>query len=303
MRKPVVAGQFYPAGKKALTESLQGSFRKGCGEKPGAASSTAVSEDPGRFVGVVVPHAGFMFSGATASYSYAYLVEQGFPETIVLLGPLHYPVPEKVYLSMEDFGTPLGVVENDTMLGELLMEGRSPLHQSDRAHVNEHSLEVQLPFLQYVAPAPFKIVPIGFSRKDPKTAKTLGKHIASVIKRYQEKHGKTVGVVASSDFSHVGRNYGFVPVIGPGEVVVNWMKKHDGKAMELITQMNTDAFYKYKRELGLTICGAAPIMTLMEVARTLGVPGGELLHYETSYRVSKNPGTVVGYGAIGFSSR
>ena len=302
MRNPIVAGQFYPASKKALIESIEYSFRMGYGTKIQTPPEPADAGGEERFLGVVSPHAGYSCSGPTASYSFAYLLEHGFPDIIVVLGPLHYPVPEKVYLSQEDFATPLGVVKNDTKLGERLASGRSPIDISDRAHVHEHSLEVQLPFLQYLAPKPFSIVPIAFARQDLKTARNVGKHIASVLRDYGQEHDKTVGVVASSDFCHVGSNYRYTPIVGTGETIVSWMEKHDGKAMESIVQLDTDGFSSYKKELGLTICGASPIMTLMEIAKEMGVPKGEFLHYETSYKVSKSIHAIVGYGAIGFKT-
>ncbi|HID71435.1 MAG TPA: AmmeMemoRadiSam system protein B [Thermoplasmata archaeon] len=292
MRRPAVAGQFYPGRKEALIKAIEDSFKRGFGKIPVPTKESEKKE----FVGVVVPHAGYIFSGPTASYSYAYLLENGFPETILLLGPLHHPLPDGVYLSLDDFATPLGIVKNERELGELLMKNWSPISRSEKAHNYEHSLEVQLPFLQHTAPFEFTIVPIGFSYHNIKTAKKVASHISSVM----EDYGKRVGVVASSDFSHVGFSYGYTPVVGSGETVVSWMKKHDGKAIDYITALDTEGFFSFKNKLGLTICGAGPIMTLMEIAKEVGVEKGEKLFYDTSYTVSKNSDMIVGYGSIGF---
>ena len=173
MRNPVVAGQFYPAGKKALVDSIEHSFRDGYGSELPRQREPSEPGIVDSFVGVVSPHAGYSFSGPTASFSFAYLLEHGFPDVILVFGPMHHPVPEKIYLSQEDFATPLGVVKNETKLSERLIARRSPLDSSTRAHVNEHSLEVQLPFLQYLAPKPFTIVPIGFSARHRRAGRTL----------------------------------------------------------------------------------------------------------------------------------
>ena len=300
MREPVVAGKFYPAGKEALLASIRKSFLTGLGVDKPDVPEQVMAAGPERFVAVVSPHAGYVFSGSVASHAFNFLARDGFPETILLLGPLHYPTPDKFFLSMEDFSTPLGRIENNNELGKLLLAGRSPLIRSDSSHEKEHSLEVQLPFLQYLAPRPFKIVPIGFSRHSYRSTRNLGRHIASVLKKYWKQGGGSVGVVASSDFCHVGPSYGYTPIIGSGKTIVKWMETHDGEAMDYICNLDGQGFDKYRNKLGLTICGTYPILTTMELAKEMGVKKGEKLDYITSYEQAKNMHSIVGYGAIGF---
>ncbi len=297
MRKPTVAGQFYPADPAKLRTAIEHSFREGYGKLP---VPVGEPKEQSSFTGIVAPHAGYPFSGDIASYSYGYLLEKGFPDVVVLLGLHHYPLPEYVFVAEEDFQTPLGIVKNNRELGAKIVKGPRYIRVSERAHAKEHSLEVQLPFLQYLAPKEFDFVPVGFARQDLKTARTVGKHLAKVIKEYSASTGKKVAVIASSDFSHVGPSYGYVPIVGTGETIVNWMKQNDGQAMELIANLELEEFYKLKLKKGLTICGYMAIMTLMEMCRERGFRKGEILNYNTSFTRSKNPRGIVGYGAIGF---
>ncbi len=219
-----------------------------------------------------MPHAGYPYSGPVAAHFYRHLAEDGFPEAFIIIGPNHWGYGPPVATTLEDFRTPLGVVEIDRTLardiiGDVVAEELS-------AHIREHSIEVQLPFLQFFR-EDVKFVPISMYAQDPSIAARVGDVIRSAIS------GRDVVVIASSDFSH------YVPK--------NWAYKHDLKAIEALIQRGVDAFYRYVVRHDVTACGIGPI------AAAYHAVGGrvELLKYATSGDMFPMD-EVVGYASIAF---
>ncbi|MCL6500939.1 MAG: AmmeMemoRadiSam system protein B [Candidatus Pacearchaeota archaeon] len=294
MRRAIVAGQFYSDTKEALEKEIESCFR----HKLGAGMPRIPLKDT-KIYGIIVPHAGYFYSGACASHAYKALGELNkklFPDTFILLGPNHSGQGKALFsLSSEDFKTPLGVVENDTELDFALMQETSlfGLQKDETAHQYEHSIEVQLPFLQFIsklAKKDFKIVPIVVSTLDYEMIVKVASKIANVCK----EEGKKVCIVASSDFTHYGPNYGFLPF--PASEARTKLKELDRKAINHILGLGGKEFYKEATKT--TICGAGAITLAIEACKSMGAKKAELLKYYTSGDIAKDYRNAVGYASI-----
>ena len=174
MRYPAVAGQFYSGTEEALVKEIESCYKSpiGPGELP------ALSAGERRIRGVVAPHAGYVFSGPVAAHSFHALARDGFPKTFVIIGPNHSGMGSPVALTTQDFLTPLGEVSVDKDLaGELIRKGIS---DDILSHRYEHSVEVQLPFLQHIS-RDFKFLPITMMDQDYRTARDLGETLSGAI--------------------------------------------------------------------------------------------------------------------------
>jgi AmmeMemoRadiSam system protein B len=278
-RKPIVAGQFYPGHKDRIISAIEDSFvsRFGPGKLPGTRGS-------GRKVfGVIVPHAGYTYSGAGQAWCYKEIAEGEFPDVYVILG-VNHSSPETCS-SSEDWETPSGPVACDTELVMKMQEKGLPV--SNGTHHYEHSIEVQLPFLQYVSKdnaSALRIAPIMIA--DENYAK-WGKVIQDSIKEL----GRKAVIICSSDFTHYGPNYGYVPFKNPEKN----MEAFDMKAIKHILATNSKAFLEHCEDTGATICGKDGIAVLCWLAQGEKV---KLLKYYTSADVVGDWNNSVGYAAI-----
>lgn len=281
IRKPIVAGTFYESEKEALYKQIKECFLSefGPGNLPGERKKR-------RILGVVAPHAGYMCSGPCAAYAYREIAESEWPEVFILLGLSHSGYSSCI--SLDDWETPLGIAENYKKLGKALMENTS-LKQNEEAHSNEHSIEVQVPFLQFINKDNLKIVPIIASPDVPYVE--LGKNIAKTIKQ----SGKKVCILASSDFTHYGINYGYFPF---KDNVRDNLYNLDNGALKHIKNLDTQRFLDYTEETGATICGKFPVAVMMEACKALGGKHAKLLKYHTSGEITGDYSSVVGYGSI-----
>jgi len=269
IRKPIVAGQFYPADKTELEKQVKSYIKI----KPNNAVKA-----------IIVPHAGYFFSGKCAGKAYSILPEA---ETYVLLGVNHSGHGQDIAVSLDDFETPLGVVKNDVQFGKEILKQLN-LKEDSQAHKYEHSLEVQLPFLQMInktANKDFSIVPIILKNYNLETCKNLAKAIFQA----SEKLKQEIISIASSDFTHSGPAYGFSSQENP--------KNIDKKAINSILKFDSRSFLDISEQT--TICGAGAICTVMELSKFLGAKKVKLLDYYTSADVM--PGeNQVGYASIAF---
>lgn len=287
-RPPAVQDRFYPGDHHRILGMIDGYFAR-TGGLPSSFDAPPVK-------GAVVPHAGYMYSGRTAARSYQ-AVARGFRniDVFVVVGPSHTGLGHTVSVSRMDFETPLGVVRTDTELVDLLL-GRNPvIRHSEEAHILEHSIEVQLPFLQFIARhagTDLSVVPMAMMTRNIQHARTVGKAIHEAAK----ESGRRICFIASSDFTHGGMGYGFIPC--PRNQLVDWMHEHDGTALDLIARLDMEGLFEHAAKYRLTICGLAPIGALMEYARLSGATGGSVLQYATSYDVSRNDRQVCGYGSV-----
>ncbi len=266
-RRAAVAGQFYSASKSALIKEVERCFLSPLG--PGALPS--VNKDgPRKMVGAIVPHAGLIFSGPVAAHVYSEMAKDGLPETVVIIGPNHTGYGKPVSASSDDFETPMGIVKTDR---EIVSRLKGVVEIDRIAHLYEHSLEVQLPFIQYLSPD-IKVVPVVMGQQDM----VMARETAKVLK--EACRGKDVLFLASSDFSH------YVPA--------DVAKEMDGMALDRILELDAEGLVDIVNRNDITMCGYGPVAAML-----LSCEGIEarLLHYGNSGDV-RPMGDVVGYAAV-----
>ena len=287
IRHSAVAGQFYDANELDLRQTIENCFTdyRGPGEVP------KVKEKKNKIKGIIVPHAGFIFSGAIAAHSYKFLAEHGFADTFIILGPNHTGMGSGVSIMTEgEWMTPFGTTPINEIIAKQIR--RDIIDIDENAHKYEHSIEVQLPFLQFlVGNKNFNFVPVCMGIQDFDTSKEVGMIIANVVKDAEEK----VVIIASSDFSHAGFNYSSMPP--EGIRVDKYAEKQDKLAIEKILKLDPKGLIETVEKNNITMCGYGPVSALITAAKELGATKAELLKYGTSYEVQ--PGSsCVGYGSI-----
>jgi len=278
IRKPHVANAFYEGSKKALQEQIVNCFTHKLG--PGRIPDPAVG--PKRILGVVVPHAGYMYSGPVAAHSYTQIASDGVPDSVVILGPNHTGIGSGVSIMTKGgWETPLGVTPIDTDLAEQIRSSSNIIDEDETAHLSEHSIEVQLPFLQYLYGERIRFVPICMMMQDLQTSQEIARAIS------ERSRGKHVVVVASSDFTHYE----------PQDVAA----RKDRAAIDAIVDLDSPKLNGLGEGGRVTMCGYGPITVLMEVAKLKGNVHASLLAHHTSGDITDDPGSVVGYSAISFT--
>jgi len=280
MRPAIVAGQFYQGTKDGLLKEIKDCFLDkdfGPGGLPDEKKKT------GKILGGIAPHAGYGFSGMCQSFVYKAIAEGECPKTIVILGTNH--TSTQCCISDEDWETPLGVVKTDDDLAKEISKC-AKIEISNEVHYSEHSIEVQLPFIQFCFGDKVKIVAIMIGQNVDTTNVAKG-----IIKAIE---GKDVCVVASSDFTHFGYNYGYMPFRTDEK---KNMEKLDRGAIDYILDKNAKGFMEYIEKTGATICGMFAIAVLIEIFKKNTV---KLLQYYTSADVIGDYSNAVGYGAIIF---
>ena len=265
VREAAVAGQFYTSDRNALKKQIGEFFSDADAEAHGIKSNA-----------IVTPHAGYIYSGRIAALGYKALEER---KTFVILSPNHTGMGESISISnAAEWSTPFGNVKVNTELSGKLAERIGSLDEV--AHAGEHSIEVQLPFLQHLFGKNFSIVAVTIATQKLDELKELG----SALSELDEKHG--LGIIASSDFSH------FVPA--------ETAKRLDMEAIEKIKSIGVEEFHQIVMEKGLSICGMSAITALMQYCREKKFDRGELLGYDTSASASGDKMSVVGYAALAF---
>ncbi len=263
IRNPVVAGQFYPESASQLKAMIGG-----------LVDEKAVKQE---VIGLVSPHAGYVYSGPVAG---AVLSRVEFKDTFIILCPNHTGIGKPLSIMTEGtWKTPLGEVEIDSELSKQILTTSGLLEEDQQAHQHEHSIEVQLPFLQYFK-KDIKLVPIVLAYSTGATYKQIGKEIARAIKDLN----KEVIIIASSDMTHYE----------PQESA----QRKDNQAIEAILDLNEDELLKRVEELNISMCGYAPVASLISAAKELGARGAELVRYQTSGDVTGDYSAVVGYAGI-----
>jgi hypothetical protein len=268
MRRPVVAGRFYAGGETALRMQVEWCFRHKVG--PGRLPHVA-QKRKGDVRGLVVPHAGFMYSGPVAAHAYAALAEDGAPDLFVIIGPNHTGHGAGLAVMSEDFDTPLGRIEVDREAAATIRRGK--VDEDPTAHAFEHSIEVQLPFVKYVAPNA-KFVPVCMMAQGYASAREAGRAIGEAIT------GRNAVVIASTDFSH------YVPA----EVA----REKDALVIERIEALDAEGVGKAVQKNDISMCGCGPVMAMMEAVKP---SSANLLKYATSGDLARMD-EVVGYAAM-----
>lgn len=269
IREPAVAGQFYPGDKKTLSSTLDTFF-----------NNTPTQKISGKIIGMAVPHAGYPYSGPTAAYCYKAIAGKDI-KTVIMLGPTHRAYFEGIAVYGEGtWKTPLGEVMVDESLAQSIIKQNPIIKNMPEVHKEEHSLEVQVPFLQKTLNN-FKIVPIMLFEPTYEECQMLARVIANSAKN------KNILLLASSDLYH---GYSYDTCNKTDAVTLSYLKKFDPEGL-----------YKALKQDKAQACGGYPIVTVMLASKLLGANQGKVLHHTNSNDVMGERGDYcVGYGASVF---
>ncbi|MBW2996383.1 AmmeMemoRadiSam system protein B [Candidatus Woesearchaeota archaeon] len=286
VRKAVAAGMFYSDDFGELDKQIHKCFSDnefGPGAMP-------VGGKGKKLVGIIAPHAGYQFSGAGQAWSYKAIGEAEFADVYVILGTSHVGFEEAAVL-IDDFETPFGVVKVDEKFSKSLI-GKGAVMEDKMAHQQEHSIEVQLPFLQFVNKGKLdeiRIVPIVVGNKAD--YKKLGEAIAKCAEQMEKK----VVVICSSDFTHHGIHYGYIPF---KDDVQEKLRDFDMGFIKWIKDMDAWSFVNNIEETKATVCGVYAIAAFIEACKALGGTKVRVEQYYTSGDVTNDWSNAVGYASI-----
>jgi AmmeMemoRadiSam system protein B len=265
IRTPAVCGQFYPSSANEITKLIDSFIDK-----------KTVRSDA---IACMLPHAGYIYSGRVAAQT---ISSVNLKDTIILLGPNHTGYGSEFSIMSRGFWqTPLGNIKIQSRLAEKILAGCAYIKEDPLAHAHEHSIEVELPLLQYFK-KDFEIVPIALMSNDVKKLKSMGKNIADVI--IDLKLEKSVLLAASSDMTHYESQ--------------EQAQKKDGIAIKDILRLDEDTLMKHIDEFNITMCGYAPVIAMLAAAKKLGAHTARLIKYQTSGDITGDRSAVVGYAGI-----
>jgi len=273
LRQPAVAGYFYQGSAESLRRQVEEFVTRG------SAKAAAY--------GILAPHAGLKYSGAVAGAVYSSIE---IPDTVVLIGPNHTGLGTPVSLmSHGRWKTPLGEVDIDEALASAILNKSGLIHEDSLAHLREHSLEVQLPFLQYFKKA-LKIVPIQMMDIRLETCLELGRAVSSSIQ--ERVHGQEIKepkkhevlIVASSDMTHYES--------------AETARKKDMKAIQQMLELDPEGLYRAIKEYDISMCGFGPAVAMLTACKALGATEADLVKYANSGDASNDFASVVGYAGL-----
>jgi AmmeMemoRadiSam system protein B len=262
LRETAVAGHFYPADKKLLEKELK--------------KMVVIGENRQKVLGLLAPHAGYVYSGACAGQGYGRVI---LSETVIILGVNHRGGGALLALDGNDFWqTPLGNVEINSELRSRLLSASRLFALDNEAGRQEHSLEVQVPFIQYSSPGS-RILPITVAAHQLADLLAAGHEIASLVKK-----NENIMMVASSDMSHYIR--------------AAKARELDFKAIEQLLKLDAQGLYRTVQENRISMCGVAPAVIMLAAAKEAGATKAELVCYTNSGDVSGDNNEVVGYASL-----
>jgi AmmeMemoRadiSam system protein B len=265
VRSPEVSGSFYEEDFNKLNKQIEDCFysKNGPGDLP-------VKRGTKKIKAVIAPHAGYAYSGPCAAWAYKEIAEAKLPDLFIIVGPNHHGNTSCV--SLEDWKTPFGLVKVDRNFADILMKA-SGIKVDENYHSMEHSIEVQLPFLQFATKdimTEVRILPILFT--NDVDCKKFAKDLKKTIKETK----KEVVFIISSDFTHYGSNYRYVPF---STEIEKRLKELDKGAIDLIKRLDAAGFAEYLNKTGITICGFMPILLLLELFDKEDIAVSLLLYY------------------------
>jgi len=264
VRSPVLAGTWYPGNPEVLRQTV-GEYLSGA--NPSGAE--------GKVVTAIVPHAGYVYSGRVAAYSYK-LLQRSAPKTVFLIGPSHRVGFRGISVSQySGYKTPLGVAPVDQDLAKKLLSMNPQMKWVSQADAQEHSLEIQIPFLQSVLKE-FHIVPILMGEQDLETCALLAKSLVQVL-----RNKENAVILASTDLSHFHTD--------------QQARTLDGDFIRHVREFAPEALAKAVVSGSCEACGAGPAIAGMLAARELGANRSVILHYANSGDVTGDRRQVVGY--------
>lgn len=272
IRQPVVAGQFYEASAEALTRQIEECYTSSRG--PG--SLPEINPDgPREIIGMLCPHAGYPFSGAPAAYCYHKLAADGLPDVVVIIGPSHRN-PQPAIQTSGAWRTPLGDAAIDQETATDIAAGLSGFADDPAAFSSEHSLEVQVPFVQHLS-EDIRIVPIMMVGQGQGEVK----RVADAVK--QGVSDRDAVIIASSDMTHFQR--------------AETARKQDMLLIDEMKDLDPEGLLRERMTHDISMCGAGPAAVMLHVALSLGASSAELLAYAHSGEVHPSP-EVVGYASM-----
>ncbi len=274
VRTPAVAGMFYESNPEDLKHRIEWCFK----HKLGPGSIPEVKEGPRKIIGLICPHAGYMYSGPVAAWSYKALAEDGRPECFIILGPNHTGYGATISIMTEGkWSTPLGEAEIDSSIAKRILEYSKIAEEDDYAHLSEHSIEVQLPFLQYLY-GDVNFVPICMMLQTYDIALELGEAISKAVA------DKDVVIIASTDFTH------YEPHSSAYE--------KDNAVIECIVNLDAKKMIDLVYRRGISMCGPGPVATTIIASKMLGATKAIKMKYATSGDITGDYYSVVGYASI-----
>lgn len=266
VRNPAVAGQFYSLSGEALSKEVRDLLKASPGKR----------EDP---IGILSPHAGYIYSGPVAGATFASIIPKS---TYVIMGPNHTGLGSQFSVSAADtWKTPLGEAKVDKRLAQVLMKNCPEITVDELSHLHEHSIEVQLPFLQAIQKE-FTFLPIVISSGSAAVYKKIGEAIAGSVKEL--KMEKDTAIIASSDMTHYESHE------SAGE--------KDARAIDAVLKLDGELLMERIREFDISMCGYGPATIMIAAAKALGAKGARLVRYQTSADASGDYSSVVGYAGI-----
>ncbi len=263
LRDPAVSGQFYPASKKQLIREIEKYISKKASKE--------------KILGIVSPHAGYMYSGETAALT---LSKAELPDNIIILGPNHTGAGARFSIMAHGiWNTPMDNVNINGELAEIILNKTSLIKEDEEAQIYEHSIEVQLPIIQYLK-SNFRFVPIVVSYGDIKQYQEIGYAIAGAIEDFEEE----VLIIASSDMTHYESS--------------ETAKTKDNLAIESILKLNEAELFNRVRKYNISMCGCGPVCIMLAACKKLGAKHAELVKYTNSGEATGDFAQVVGYAGI-----
>ena len=273
LRLPAVAGRFYPANPNELASVV----RRMTALRAANATAPATDADKISVSACLVPHAGYMYSGAVAGEVFGNIA---LPRKILILGVRHFPRGESTaILSNGAWRTPLGDAPIDTDLAMALRDACPRLREDSVAHSQEHSLEVQIPFLQVLAPG-FSFVPVALGTVRFEDLVSVGEAVSRVLMAAKEP----VLLLATSDLNHYEDDA--------------TTRVKDAKAVEKLLALDARGLFDVCRQQKISMCGLGPAVATITALRAMGVAQGALVRYATSADVSGDTSSVVGYAGV-----
>lgn len=281
IREPAFSGSFYPDNPDDLKSAIEECFLSqfGVGELPRDVKDFEGSDYP---INVMVPHAGYVYSGPTATHSYFKIAENGIPDVFIIISPNHTGIGEEISIFNKGlWKTPLGNVEIDEEFADEVISFSDIASADISAHIKEHSIEVQIPFLQFLSNN-FKIVPITVGNQTFSTSNDL----ATAIVEAGRKTNKSYCVIASTDLSHFNNQ--------------ERANKVDNFVLDDIRDMDEFKLFEEIVQFNITMCGYGPVMTTILISKMTDKKQSEILAYNTSGDISGDFSSVVGYASCIF---
>jgi AmmeMemoRadiSam system protein B len=267
VRRPAVAGRFYPGEKDQLESTILGML----------ADSSSEQFD-GRIIGIISPHAGYIYSGRTAARAYKQIQSKQY-DNVIVIAPSHFDYFDGCSIYFGDYQTPLGVVSTNIEIAESIVSHSPVAVNSSRGHFQEHSLEVQIPFLQ-ICLRDFKLVPVLMGNQDYLTAESLSNAVHAALLDPGFENQSTL-VVGSSDLSHYY----------PAKIA----KEMDGIVIKDIEEFDERRLFEDIQANVCEACGYGAMISTMIIAKALGATKSRILAYGTSGETSRDYNSVVGY--------